>query len=39
MSDEAFKYLAIINENEKEGSSSRWQAIRLLRWVITGEEI
>ena len=33
-----FKYLAIINENEKEGASSRWQ-LRLLRWVITGEEI
>lgn len=34
-----FKYLAIDNETEKEGSAFRWQVIRLLRWVVTGDEI
>ena len=32
-----FRYLQVDGETEAEGDASRWQAIRLLYWVTTGE--
>ena len=34
-----FEYLATDGLTESEGEASRWMAMRLLRWVITGEEV
>lgn len=34
---EEFHFLAVRGELEKEGVSSRWGAVRLIRWVTTGE--
>ncbi len=34
-----FEFLAIDGSNEIEGEASRWMAMRLLRWVITGETV
>lgn len=34
-----FRYLQVDGEAETEGEASRWQAIRLLHWVTTGETI
>lgn len=36
---ESFLFLTVHNGQEGEGSASRWDAIRLLRWVSTGEEV
>ena len=33
-----FEYLAVDSEGESEGVSSRWEAMRLIRWVLTGEQ-
>lgn len=33
-----FLYLASDGRTESEGEASRWTAMRLLRWVLTGEE-
>lgn len=35
---EVFQYLATTPRMEKEGGASRWEAIRWLRWVATGEQ-
>ena len=32
-----FEYLAVQGEHETEGHASRWEAVRLIRWVTTGE--
>lgn len=34
-----FEFLAVDGERESEGTASRWMATRLIRWVITGEEV
>lgn len=34
-----FEYLAVDSEGETEGAASRWEATRLIRWVITGEQV
>jgi len=34
-----FSFLAVDGSNEVEGEASRWTAMRLLRWVITGEAV
>jgi hypothetical protein len=34
-----FVFLAIDGSSEVEGEASRWTAMRLLRWVITGETV
>jgi hypothetical protein len=34
-----FEYLAVDGSQETEGEASRWTAVRLVRWVITGEEV
>ena len=34
-----FEFLAVDGSNEIEGEASRWTAMRLLRWVITGETV
>jgi hypothetical protein len=34
-----FAYLAADGSKENEGEASRWTAMRLLRWVITGEDV
>ncbi len=36
---ENFLFLAVDGEKEQEGRASRWQAVRLVRWVATGEEV
>jgi len=34
-----FKYLSAEGDIEKEGDASRWQALRLIRWVLTGDKV
>lgn len=34
-----FEFLATDGSKEDEGEASRWTAMRLLRWVITGEDV
>ena len=34
-----FAFLASDGDRDSEGVASRWTALRLLRWVITGEEV
>lgn len=34
-----FEFLAVDGEESIEGETSRWTAMRLVRWVITGEEV
>jgi hypothetical protein len=34
-----FAFLAVDGSSEVEGEASRWTAMRLLRWVITGETV
>lgn len=34
-----FEYLAVDRNGESEGAASRWIATRLIRWVITGEQV
>lgn len=34
-----FEYLAVDGSKETEGEASRWTAVRLVRWVVTGEEV
>lgn len=34
-----FLFLAVDGSEESEGEVSRWTAVRLIRWVITGEEV
>ena len=36
---DTFKYLKIDGDSEIEGDAIKWQAIRLIRWVLTGEGI
>jgi hypothetical protein len=35
----SFEFLSADSLREKEGRASRWMAMRLIRWVITGEEV
>lgn len=34
-----FRYLKIGSNEEREGSASRWEAMRLIHWVATGEQV
>jgi hypothetical protein len=34
-----FEFLAVDGSGEEEGRASRWHATRLIRWVITGEQV
>jgi hypothetical protein len=36
---ETFEFLAVKDDDESEGEASRWDALRLVHWVITGDEI
>jgi hypothetical protein len=33
-----FEFLTVNNSKESEGETSRWTAMRLLRWVVTGDD-
>jgi hypothetical protein len=37
--DESFIFLAVNGPEEREGRASRWEAVRLIRWVATGEQV
>lgn len=39
LAPEEFGFLQIDGDVEREGTVSRWEAMRLIRWVITGEEV
>jgi hypothetical protein len=34
----SFHYLRVSGADEEEGSASRWEAVRFVKWVATGEE-
>jgi len=36
---EQFLYLAVDGDEEREGPATRWRAMRLIRWVISGDEV
>jgi hypothetical protein len=36
---ETFEFLAVKDDDVSEGEASRWDALRLVHWVITGDEI
>lgn len=37
VSQDTFQYLRVSGSEEMEGAASRWEAIRLIRWLATGE--
>jgi hypothetical protein len=36
---ENFRFLAVHGEQEREGTATRWEAMRLIRWLATGEQV
>jgi hypothetical protein len=33
-----FQYLRVWSDQEEEGAASRWEAMRFVKWVATGEQ-